>query len=170
MMTEYTMPIEIERKFLVDTTLWHPEPALGIRYRQGYLSTDPERVVRVRTAGAAGFLTVKGKTVGTERPEFEYAIPLADADAMLDRLCIRPLVEKVRYRELVGGRTWEIDVFEGENAGLVVAEVELPSATADVVLPSWAGAEVSNDTRYFNSNLAAHPFSRWNTNGDARAG
>lgn len=162
------MPIEIERKFLVNTALWHPEPALGMRYRQGYLSTDPERVVRVRTAGASGFLTIKGKTVGTERPEFEYPIPLADAERMLDHLCIRPLVEKVRYRELVGGRTWEIDVFEGENAGLVVAEIELPSATAGFDLPPWVGAEVSSDARYFNSNLAAHPFSQWKPHGDDR--
>lgn len=162
------MPIEIERKFLVNTALWHPEPALGVRYRQGYLSTDPERVVRVRVAGTSGFLTIKGKTVGTERSEFEYAIPLADAEAMLDHLCLRPLIEKVRYRELAGGHTWEIDAFEGDNAGLIVAEIELPSTSATFDLPPWAGAEVSSDPRYFNSNLAAHPFSQWNDHGDDR--
>ncbi len=162
------MPIEIERKFLVNTALWHPDPALGIRYRQGYLSTDPERVVRVRTAGPEGFLTIKGKTIGTERLEFEYEIPLEQADALLDHLCIRPLVEKVRYREQVGPRVWEIDVFSGENAGLVVAEVELPTASTEVELPPWAGREVSDDVRYFNSNLARHPFSRWNSDGDTR--
>ena len=164
------MPVEIERKFLVDTGRWHPGGARGVRYRQGYLSTDPARVVRVRTDGESGYLTVKGRTVGTVRPEFEYRIPLADADFMLDELCTRPLIEKVRYKEGVANRVWEIDVFEGENSGLVVGEVELPAADATVELPSWAGLEVSNDPRYFNSNLALKPFSRWDTDGSGRSG
>jgi adenylate cyclase len=161
------MSIEIERKFLVETTRWHPDAARGVRYRQGYLSADPARVVRVRTAGTHGYLTIKGPTIGTVRPEYEYDIPVADADAMLDQLCIRPLIEKVRYRETVADRVWEIDVFEGDNAGLVVAEVELPDANAELTLPPWAGAEVSSDARYFNSNLVRNPFSRW-ADGDAR--
>lgn len=152
---------EIERKFLVRPELWHPDPALGTRYRQGYLSTDPDRVVRVRTAGTRAFLTIKGLTRGVERAEFEYPIPFADAQAMLDTLCSRPLVEKTRYRQEVEGRLWEVDVFEGENAGLIVAEVELPAADAPLALPLWAGTEVSHDPRYFNSNLAVTPFSRW---------
>lgn len=164
------MSVEIERKFLVDATRWHPGGARGVRYRQGYLSTDPARVVRVRTDGECGYLTVKGKTVGTVRPEFEYRIPVADADFMLDALCVRPLVEKVRYKEKVSNFVWEIDVFEGENAGLVVGEIELPAADARVELPSWVGAEVSSDPRYFNSNLALNPFSRWGTDGSGRAG
>ena len=164
------MAVEIERKFLVDPARWHPADARGVRYRQGYLSTDPERVVRVRTDGESGYLTVKGKTVGTVRPEFEYRIPIADAEFMLDRLCVRPLVEKVRFKEVVANRVWEIDVFEGDNAGLVVGEVELPAADATVELPPWVGAEVSSDPRYFNSNLALNPFSRWGDDGSGRAG
>jgi len=155
------MAREIERKFLVDPGAWHPDPTRGVRFRQGYLSVDPARIVRVRRAGPGGALTVKGLTTGVERAEFEYAIPAADADAMLSTLCLRPLLEKTRYREPWGGRTWEIDVFEGENAGLIVAEVELGSPSEALQLPPWAGKEVSDDPRYFNSNLAQHPYSRW---------
>jgi adenylate cyclase len=164
------MSLEIERKFLVRPKSWTPDETRGVRYRQGYLSTDPARVVRVRTAGSSAFITIKGPNTGIVRSEFEYAIPLADAEAMLDHLCAKPLIEKTRYRETIGGRLWEIDVFSGDNAGLMVAEVELPAADAPVVLPDWAGAEVSNDPRYFNSNLVQHPFSSWNADGDhARA-
>lgn len=152
---------EVERKFLVDPGAWHPDPARGVRYRQGYLSVEPARTVRVRRAGQSGALTVKGLTTGIERAEFEYPIPLEDADAMLDILCLRPLLEKTRYREPFGGRTWEIDVFEGDNAGLVVAEVELASPVEQLELPPWAGKEVSGDPRYFNSNLTQHPYTRW---------
>ena len=152
---------ECERKYLVRRDLWHPDPARGVRYRQGYLSSDPARIVRVRIAGDQGFLTIKGLTTGIERAEFEYAIPLADAAFMLDQLCTRPLVEKVRHRIDYAGRTWEVDEFEGDNAGLVVAEVELPAPDAPVQLPPWVGREVSDDPRYFNSNLAAHPFREW---------
>jgi len=159
------MAREIERKFLVDPGAWHPDPARGVRFRQGYLSVDPARIVRIRRAGPGSALTIKGLTTGVERAEFEYAIPAVDADAMLDTLCLRPLLEKTRYREPWGGRTWEIDVFEGENAGLVVAEIELASAADDVQLPPWAGKEVSDDPRYFNSNLAQHPFTRWRRGG-----
>lgn len=155
------MALEIERKFLVDPGAWHPDPARGVRFRQGYLSVEPARIVRVRRAGPKGALTVKGLTTGVERAEFEYTIPPEDADAMLDTLCLRPLLEKTRYRESFGGRTWEIDVFEGENVGLVVAEVELGSSTEKLELPPWAGKEVSADPRYFNSNLTQHPFTRW---------
>ena len=155
------MAREIERKFLVRRELWRPDPARGVRYRQGYLSSDPNRVVRVRTADSHAFLTIKGLTQDNQRPEFEYAIPVADADAMLDGLCLRPLIEKTRYRESVGGDTWEIDVFEGENAGLIVAEIELPNPDARFERPAWLGDEVSADPRYFNSNLIRQPFSRW---------
>lgn len=155
------MAREIERKFLVIRSAWSPDPSGGVRYRQGYLSTDPERVVRVRTAGSAAYLTVKGKTVGVERAEFEYPIPFDDAVVLLDRLCVRPLIEKVRYREEYRGRVWEVDVFFGDNEGLIIAEVELPSADASVVLPPWVGKEVSNDPRYYNSNLAVNPYARW---------
>lgn len=154
------MAEEVERKFLVDTALWRPTDA-GMLYRQGYLSSVNARVVRVRTAGDCGFLTVKGLTRGVSRLEFEYPIPLSDATTMLDQLCERPLIEKTRHREVVAGRTWEIDVFHGDNDGLVVAEVELASPEDKVELPPWAGTEVSNDPRYYNNNLAAHPYRDW---------
>ena len=156
------MANEIEHKSLVDTTLWRPADA-GTLYRQGYLSSVNERVVRVRVAGEQGFLTVKGITMGLSRLEFEYPIPLADAKVMLDQLCERPLVEKTRHRERFAGRTWEIDIFHGDNEGLVVAEVEVASAADRVVLPPWAGAEVSGDSRYFNNNLGIHPFKNWHS-------
>jgi adenylate cyclase len=116
--------------------------------------------------GSAAFLTIKSKTLGTTRNEYEYEIPVGDASEMLDRLCYRPLIEKVRYREQVADRVWEIDAFEGDNAGLVVAEVELPEENATVTLPAWAGDEVSGDPRYFNSNLVQRPFTRWSSHGD----
>lgn len=154
------MAREIERKFLVNLGLWKPA-ANGVDYRQGYLSSVKERVVRVRIAGEAAFLTIKGLTRGVTRLEFEYPIAPADARTMLDELCERPLVEKTRHVEEYGGRTWEIDVFHGDNEGLVLAEVELPEESAKVDLPPWAAQEVSADPRYYNSNLATNPYCNW---------
>jgi adenylate cyclase len=154
------MPEEIERKFLVIGDGWR-DAAVGTRFRQGFLSTEPERTVRVRVAGARGSITVKGKTVGAKREEFEYEIPLQDVERMLDGLCKRPFIEKVRYTLSVGRHVWEIDVFEGENAGLVVAEIELGSEDEAFEKPDWAGEEVTDDPRYFNSNLVAKPFRAW---------
>lgn len=151
---------EIERKFLVDTARWQPRDA-GTHLVQGYLSSHPERVVRVRIAGDAAKLTIKGRTTGITRTELEYDIPLADARTMLDSMCERPLIDKHRYTEDVGGRTWEIDVFHGDNAGLVLAEVELASETDVVEVPPWAVREVSDDPRYFNANLIEAPYSTW---------
>jgi len=155
------MAEEIERKFLVRSDRWRPPPDGGTRFRQGYLSTEPERVVRVRLAGDSAYLTIKGPTVGVRRLEFEYPIPPADAETMLDLLCLRPLIEKTRYLVPWQGRTWEIDVFEGDNAGLTMAEIELPSADAELALPPWVDREVSDDPRYFNSNLARRPYQLW---------
>jgi len=154
------MAKEIERKFLVKAGSWHP-PVDGVRYRQGYLSTVKERTVRVRTAGSKGYITVKGITVGATRSEYEYEIPPADANEMLDRLCERPLIEKTRYRIPHEGLTWEVDVFEGDNRGLITAEVELKSEDQAVSIPDWVGEEVTKDPRYFNANLVAHPFTTW---------
>jgi adenylate cyclase len=153
-------PHEIERKFLVDTTRWSPHGP-GVHLVQGYLSSHPERVVRVRIAGPVAKLTIKGKTQGISRLELEYDIPVADAQTMLDGLCERPLIDKHRYTEDVGGHTWEIDIFHGDNEGLVLAEVELQSETDDVELPAWATREVSHDPRYFNANLLKAPYSSW---------
>jgi CYTH domain-containing protein len=154
------MAQEIERKFLVVGDEWRPRAA-GRRFRQGYLSTVKERTVRVRVAGDAATLTIKGITVGATRTEYEYPIPLADAQAMLDDLCERPLIEKTRHVVHEGGLTWEIDEFEGANAGLIVAEVELDDAGRVITLPPWVGDEVTHDPRYFNSNLIAHPYTEW---------
>jgi adenylate cyclase len=154
------MAQEIERKFLVNTAKWRG-PNDGVRYRQGYLSTVKERTVRVRTAGDKGFLTVKGVNVGAVRAEYEYEIPLADANQMLDRLCERPLIEKTRYRIPHQGKVWEVDEFEGANQGLTTAEVELKNENEPVAIPDWVEREVTGDPRYYNANLVAHPFREW---------
>ena len=154
------MAIEIEHKYLVKAGLWHPDGA-GQVYRQGYLSSAKDRVVRVRIAGDRGFLTIKGSSDGLSRLEFEYPVPLADAAVMLDTLCERPIIEKTRHREMFAGRLWEIDVFHGDNDGLIVAEVEVADAADIVIPPPWAGLEVSDDPRYFNNNLAGKPFKTW---------
>jgi adenylate cyclase len=154
------MAKEVERKYLVTSLDWK-RGAVGVAYRQGYLSTVKERTVRVRTVGEKGFLTIKGITVGVSRSEFEYEIPVVDANAMLNDLCERPLIEKNRYKVPFGGLVWEIDEFFGENAGLVVAEVELSDDHQAIDLPPWVGMEVSGDPRYFNSNLIKNPYTRW---------
>ena len=154
------MPQEIERKFLVANEGWRGE-AVGIPFRQGYLSTDPERSVRVRIEGDEANIAIKGKSVGAVRAEFEYGIPLADATEMLDTLCKRPLIEKLRYTLSFEGHCWEIDVFTGDNAGLVVAEVELEDEHEAFEKPDWAGQEVTDDPRYFNVNLVDRPYGTW---------
>jgi adenylate cyclase len=151
---------EIERKFLVRGDAWRAE-ATATPCRQGFLSTEPERTVRVRVADSRGLLTVKGKTIGARRAEYEYEIPLADAQRMLDTLCKRPLIEKTRYTLVVGRHTWEIDVFEGDNAGLVVAEIELQREDEEFNRPEWLGDEVTGDPRYFNSSLVHKPYNTW---------
>ena len=153
------MSLEIERKFLVDTLLWRPG-AGGIEFRQGYLSSAKERVVRVRIAGDRAFITVKGETRNVTRPEFEYPIPVEDAAQLLE-LCERPLIEKTRYTERHGEHDWEIDVFRGDNDGLVLAEIELTSETEPFLRPAWLGPEVSRDPRYYNANLIKHPYKAW---------
>jgi adenylate cyclase len=154
------MPQEIERKFLVRNEDWCV-PGTGIPYRQGYLCTVPERTVRVRLVRDQGFLTVKGVTVGAVRAEYEYEIPAEEAAEMLDELCQRPLIEKTRYRVEHHGMVWEIDRFEGDNAGLVIAEVELEEEDQSIVLPDWIGKEVTGDRRYYNASLITEPFSEW---------
>ena len=154
------MAKEIERKFLIAGDDWR-KLAEGKLYRQGYLNSAKERTVRVRTVGPKGFLTVKGITVGATRAEYEYEIPVSDCDAMLDGLAEKPIIEKKRYVIPFGGLAWEIDEFFGENAGLIVAEVELTSEDQAFEKPSWVGEEVTGDPRYFNSNLIAHPYASW---------
>jgi adenylate cyclase len=151
---------EIERKFLVRGNAWKTL-GLGLPMRQGYLSTDPDRVVRVRIEGDAATLTIKGRSIGVTRGEWEYPIPLADAEEMLAQLCLRPLVEKIRYRIRQHQMLWEVDEFLGENTGLVVAEIELTSEDQAFIKPEWVGDEVTDNARYFNSSLLRHPYSAW---------
>ena len=154
------MPAEIERKFLVKGDAWR-SLASGVAYCQGYIASSAERTVRVRVVGEQGYLTLKGATTGITRAEFEYPIPLHDAMELLSTLCDPPLIQKQRYKIEYAGMVWEVDEFEGENQGLVVAEVELSNAQQAIVLPDWIDREVSDDPRYFNANLAKHPFSQW---------
>lgn len=153
------MAKEIERKFLVTGQQWR-EGRSGEAYRQGYLSRQAGRTVRVRTAGGQAFLTIKGPPEGIVRDEYEYPIPMEDA-VELFRLCEGPLIEKTRFLVPYGSFTWEIDEFHGENSGLIVAEIELPSATTPFALPPWVGAEVSDDPRYSNARLSVNPFRNW---------
>ena len=157
---------EIERKFLVKQDGWRRN-ATPARYRQGYLSLDQERIVRVRTVlhevsgEAKGYVTIKGKTVGAGRAEYEYEIPVHDAQELLDNLCRQPLIEKIRYRLPQGALTWEIDEFLGENAGLVVAEIELEDADQPFESPDWVGEDVTDDPRYSNASLVDNPYAHW---------
>ena len=153
------MGTEIERKFLVTDTRWKSRAA-GVPVRQGYLGAGTDCVVRVRIMGGRATMTIKGRTVGATRPEFEYDIPLDDGLQLLE-LCGQTLVEKTRYRVEHGGLTWEIDEFHGANAGLVVAECELESETQEIDKPAWVAEEVTGDPRYYNSNLAVRPFTTW---------
>jgi adenylate cyclase len=152
--------VEIERKFLLSGDGWMRlgEPVF---FRQGYLSSHKERVVRVRIEGERAVLTIKGANRGAARGEWEYPIPVADAAELLDGLCEQPLIEKYRRRIAVGGHVWEVDEFLGANAGLVVAEIELQTEDEPFDKPDWVGEEVTADPRYLNSNLIKNPFSRW---------
>lgn len=154
------MATEIERKFLLTNTGWRAEITRSTRIAQGYLATEPNRTVRVRIKGQDGYLTIKGKSEdGISRAEFEYPIPLADAQELL-KLCPNVL-DKTRHLIPMAELLWEIDEFHGENAGLIVAEIELPAVDTPFAKPQWLGQEVSGDTRYYNSALSKTPYSRW---------
>jgi len=153
------MAKEIERKFRVDPH-WHP-PGDGVALEQGYLSSVPERSVRVRLAGDTAKLTIKGTTTGVSRSEYEYEIPVDDAVAMLHELCEKPTISKRRHAVVHEGKTWEVDVFGGENDGLVIAELELASEDEPFAKPPWVREEVSDDPRYYNANLVKTPFKSW---------
>ncbi len=154
------MATEIERKFLVTGTDWQ-QLAPGILYRQGYLCTEKERTVRVRTVGKKGFLTIKGNNRGITRLEYEYEIPVQQANELLDRLCKKNIITKKRYTINFQGFIWEVDEFLTENQGLVVAEIELTTENQPFAKPDWVGREVSDDPRYYNSCLSRTPFSSW---------
>lgn len=151
---------EIERKFLVRNDGYRQGAEVCL-YRQGYLSTASERVVRVRRAGEKGFVTIKGETKGAVRLEYEYEIPAGQADEIISTLCEKPIIEKYRYKCEYGSFIWEIDEFMGENQGLIVAEIELESEDMDFPVPEWVGEEVTYDPRYLNSNLVKNPYKNW---------
>ncbi len=155
------MATEIEHKYLVNTTSWKKiTPQKSIAIKQGYLLTDPHKTIRIRTKGDAGYITIKGKAIGASRPEFEYEIPLNDAEELLKSFCTN-LVEKVRHLAVYENKTWEVDEFSGLNEGLIVAEIELASEDEDYAIPEWVAENVTEDVRYANSNLSTKPFKRW---------
>ncbi|MGI4022112.1 MAG: CYTH domain-containing protein [Janthinobacterium lividum] len=155
------MGVEIERKFLVDDQKWSefnkPE---GTAYRQGYLANEKDKTIRIRIAGDKAFITIKGATEGFTRKEFEYEIPLNDAQELLESFSLKG-TSKIRYRVPVGNKVWEIDVFSGDNEGLIVAEIELNSEEETFEKPGFLLEEVTYDPRYYNSNLALHPYKSW---------
>ena len=154
------MAKEIERKFLVD--IHRMAPLInGQRIQQGYLPMANKSVVRVRVLGESAYLTLKGETKGFSRSEFEYPIPLADAQAMITELCEGPIVDKTRYNILHEEHTWEVDIFHGDNEGLIVAEIELEDEEEKFIPPEWVTKEVTGEPKYYNSNLLTHPFSQW---------
>jgi adenylate cyclase len=155
------MPTEIERKFLVRSENWKDQSDSGIRYQQGYLCENGPGSVRIRIEGEKANINIKSATLDMVRMEYEYEIPLQDAEEMLEQMCIKPLIEKTRYHLQYGVHTWEIDVFEGDNQGLVVAEIELEAKDETFELPPWIGEEVTQDKRYYNVCLVKHPYKVW---------
>lgn len=155
------MPIEIERKFLVKKDIWAAfEKPEGEFYRQGYLVSHPEKTIRARLTANSAFLTIKGKSYGAARTEYEYEIPPAEAKELLDDFAESEL-SKTRYKVLFAGKMWEIDDFHGENEGLLMAEIELNTEDEHFEIPEWAGDEVTGLSQYYNSSLTLHPFTKW---------
>jgi adenylate cyclase len=153
--------VEIERKFRVVGDAWRAHVLSSSRIVQGYIAQTGAATVRVRIKGDAAYLTLKGRSAGIARSEFEYEIPVPDAEAMLAEMAEGPVIDKVRHLIDVDGHVWELDVFAGDNAGLVMAEVELRSDHEAFTVPDWAGLDVSDDSRYYNVNLARNPFREW---------
>lgn len=160
------MATEIEHKFLLRDDRWRQQIERSVRIRQGYLTSDARCSVRVRVADNQGFLNLKSGTLGIQRSEYEYPIPLNEAEEILDTLCEKPLLEKTRYYLHFREHLWEIDEFAGDNAGLIVAEVELSRSDESFARPEWVGEDVSHDMRYYNSQLALHPYRSWSCRDD----
>lgn len=155
------MAVEIERKFLVKDDSWQASLESSQHIMQGYLAANASATVRVRVKGDRAFVTIKGATRGISRSEYEYPIPVADAESMLRELAVSPVIDKVRHLVRCGRHLWELDVFSGANQGLVMAELELSAEDETFEMPPWAGEEVTSDPRFYNVNLARHPFSHW---------
>ena len=156
------MAIEVEHKFLLKNNNWRHQISHSVKYSQGYLSSQPTCSIRIRISDNQAWLNIKSATIGTHRREYEYEIPLSDADELLHELCVKPLIEKTRHFVIYEGYTWEIDEFYGDNAGLIVAEIELSEIGQTFEKPEWLGQEVTYDLRYYNNNLAIYPYSEWN--------
>ena len=155
------MPNEIERKFLVKHQLWNElKKHQGSWYRQGYLVVEPKQVIRVRQVPAKGFITIKGSAVGIIRAEYEYEIPFDEAGELIDQFA-HSIISKTRYKINEHGKLWEIDVFDGDNEGLIIAEIELVSEHESFVKPEWLADEVTKEEKYYNYMLAANPFNSW---------
>ena len=155
------MAIEIEHKFLLANNGWREHVSHHVIYRQGYLTSQATSSIRVRISDKQAWLNIKSATIGTQRSEYEYEIPLSDAHEILDNLCLKPVIEKTRHFVTHDNHQWEIDEFEGENTGLIVAEIELSEIGETFAKPDWLGKEVTQDVRYYNNNLAKFPFSQW---------
>ena len=154
------MGLEIEKKFLIKNDNWKQFVSEEKEITQGYLNANPNRTVRIRIAGKQGFLTIKSKSKGCVRSEFEYEIPIEDATELIE-LCEKPILSKTRFIVKFENHTWEIDVFEKENKGLVVAEIELSKEDEFFLTPDWIGKEVTEETKYYNSQLIENPYSEW---------
>ena len=155
------MATEIEHKYLVIKDIWGKViPNKSVEIKQAYLLTDPEKTIRIRTKGNAGFITIKGKSNGASRLEFEYEIPIDDANDLINKFCSN-LIEKTRHLVIHENHTWEVDEFKGLNAGLIVAEIELNSEDENYLIPDWIDKNVTDDLSYANSNLSIKPFSTW---------
>jgi adenylate cyclase len=158
------MAIEIEHKFLLANDDWREHIIRSVKYRQGYLSAQATSSIRIRTSDERAWLNIKSATIGTHRHEYEYEIPLPDANEIINMLCRKPIIEKNRHFVTYDGNTWEIDEFDGDNQGLCVAEIELPEIGKPFSKPGWLGEEVTHDLRYYNNNLAVHPYAEWREN------
>ncbi len=155
------MAVEIEHKFLLANDEWRNHIQKSVYYKQGYFSSQPTSSIRVRIADKQAWLNIKSAVIGTHRQEYEYEIPCADANEIIEALCAKPLVEKVRHFVSNDKHLWEIDEFEGDNKGLIVAEIELAAIGETFLKPAWLGAEVTHELRYYNNNLVKHPYSKW---------
>lgn len=155
------MALEIEHKFLLANEEWRSQVEKSVYFKQGYLSSTKQNSIRVRISDTNAWINIKSAVIGTHRLEYEYEIPLSDAKEILDELCHKPLIEKQRHYITHANNIWEIDEFMGENSGLIVAEVELSEIGENFDRPSWIGAEVTHDLRYYNNSLCQNPYANW---------
>ncbi len=155
------MALEIEHKFLIINNDWKQQVEYSNTYKQGYMVSDDKRSVRIRTSNNKAWLNIKSATIGSHRHEYEYEIPISEGLEIMNTLCNTPLIEKTRHFVPFKQHLWEIDIFEGENEGLIIAEVELSKIGETFSLPSWAGDEVTDDLRYYNNNLCKLPYKKW---------